>query len=226
MRRRTRGGLAARRRSWLRGKKMWQMSSAMEIQNSMQGPTEITTNPGARRLYNAVEAARRIKRQSRPTGAEQQQLLRPERLPKDGHIAARRPPAVPRSTSTSILRRVRAALGARIRGTTSLDARQRAEHPQATCLCTSSAPQPRSGRARTTTNRGQLVVLKARSFTGASCCPRRRAHAEHGRNTAVIRVRGGSLGSAARGRRAAPGSARPRSRCSRSRSGGRSASSA
>ena len=173
-----------------------------------------------------IEAVQQRNRFHHTTGAEHQRLLRPERLPQDGHVAARRPPAVPRSTSTSILRRARAALGARIRGTTSLDARQRAEHPRATCLCTSSAPRPRSGRARTTTNRGQLVVLKARSFTGASCCPRRRAHAEHGRNTAVIRVRGGIVCSAARGRRAAPGSARPRSRCSRSRSGGRSASSA
>ena len=50
---------------------------------------------------------------------------------KYSNFSARRPSAVHRSTSTSIIRRVRAALGAQIRRTTSLDARQHAEQPPA-----------------------------------------------------------------------------------------------
>ena len=118
-------------------------------------------------------------------------------------------PAVPRSTSTSILRRVRAARGARIRDTTSLDARRHAERPPAACFCASGSSRPRRGGARARTNQGQLDVLKVRCFPDARCCPWRRAHAEQGRNDATIRVRGGIVGPAARGRRAAPGSARP-----------------
>ena len=118
-------------------------------------------------------------------------------------------PAVPRSASTSILRRVRAALGARIRGTTSLDARRHAEHPPAACFCASSSSRPRRGGARARTNQGQLDVLKVRCFPDARCCPRRRTHADQGQNDAMIRVRGGIVSPAAQGRRAAPGSARP-----------------
>ena len=105
-------------------------------------------------------------------------------------------PAVPRSTSTSILRRVRSARGARIRGTTSLDARRHAEHPPAACFCASSSSRPRRGGARARTNQGQLDVLKVRCFPDARCCPRRRAHAEKGRNDATTRVRCGAMGAA------------------------------
>ena len=170
MRRGTRGGQAARRRSCLQRKKKRQTWSVLQTQISMRVPILFAEIPGVQEPYYPNKAARRINRFTPSICVEHQLLQWLGRTAKDGHLASRRSPAACPSAYISMISRARVALGTRLRGYNLLGARERAKHPRTTCLCASTSSWPRSGRARAQTIERRLGVPKDQHFV--STCRR------------------------------------------------------